>query len=476
MSKFLGLLASGFVFLMTSPTHAEGDAPIDQPVPDKASELVRARLQDMVGQHPSIGQARQDYCVAVYAEMQERTAYYPRLDAAVSGGNKLVDKTTRGDEFGGTSAPEYDGKGVNFSLTLNQQIYDWGKTGAAIDKSRALREAAQLEGLVAQETQLYNFFKLAIHLSREDRLTKSYEKSVVPIQKEIAALEARFKAGAGRISDVRAVRIIGLDIETLVQSAINKRTIVARNILHQFEVDEPFVNDALHIFRQSLGNDQIVVDVRETLQWRIKDADLRAATHDFKRLSADRFPVIKGVLQGQAWDVTEENTCGDVLASTHPDAAFYNGKYRRYENCNTYELTGRLELSMPLYDGGLNRAQKSKISAQRRSIEAEIRALERTHISDTQRVQETLRDALMRRAQQNAKVEDLRMQLESEAHVQGKTRSDPLQLAGLLLRFAQTQADLITVESEVELARLEAFFIAHRLTEKLGLIWETSGC
>lgn len=82
-------------------------------------------LQNIISTHPSVGKAQHDYCEAGFAVMQERTAYFPKLNLALSGGDKLVDKTTRGDEFGGVSAPEYDGNGVNLTLSLNQQIYDW---------------------------------------------------------------------------------------------------------------------------------------------------------------------------------------------------------------------------------------------------------------------------------------------------------------------------------------------------------------
>ncbi len=265
-----------------------------------------AQLQDIIATHPSVSKAQHDFCEAGFSVMQEKTAYYPRLNMALSGGDKMVDKTTRGDEFGGTSAPEYDGKGVNVSLTLNQQLYDWGRTSAAVNKANLNREAANLRGIRAFDEKLFEFFKAALVYERETRVLELYTASAKAIEAEITAIERRFESGAGRISEVRAAQIIGLDMETKTQSTANRQIIAERNLANNFEVDGAFGRDAIKNFMARRDESIETVEPEQNLEWRIREADLRAAGYDYKRLKASRLPVISGVLVGQAWDVEDK--------------------------------------------------------------------------------------------------------------------------------------------------------------------------
>lgn len=317
---------------------------------------------------------------------------------------------------------------------------------------------------------------MALVYERESRILELYTASAKVIEDQITAIERRFESGAGRLSEVRAAQIIGLDIETKTQSTENRQGIAERNLANNFEVDGAFGRLAIRDFMARRDEAIETVEPEQNLEWRIREADLMAAGYDYKRLNASRLPVISGVLIGQAWDVEDKNTCGDVLRPTHPDASYFNGAYRRYSNCNTYELAGRVEMTMPLYDGGLNRAQRAQVKAQSRSIEADMSAIDRTHRADSLRVQQVLRDTLMRLASQQRKIIEIEQQLESERRVQGQTRVDPIKLASLAFDLGRAEEELITLETEAESSRLEALRISNRLGEVLGLTWERSGC
>lgn len=350
------------------------------------------------------------------------------------------------------------------------------KTKAAINKANLKREAANLRGIRSFDGQLFEFYKLALVYERESRILEIYDASAQAISADITAIERRFETGAGRISEVRAAQIIGLDLETKTQSTSNRKFIAERNLGNNFEVDGNFARAAIRDFMARRDEAIETVEPTQNLEWRIREADLLAAGYDYKRLKASRLPVINGVLAGQAWDINDKYNCGDVLYRGHPDASFYNGAYRRYSNCNTYDLIGRVELSMPLYDGGLNRAQRAQVMAQRRSIESDMAAIDRTHRADSLRVERILRDTLMKIASQQRKITEIEQQLESERRVQGQTRVEPLKLASLAFDLARAREELVTLESEAEFARLEALLLSNRLGEVLGLIWGKSEC
>ena len=59
-----------------------------------------------------------------WGEDVAKSSYFPKLSLSLSSGDKMVDKTTRADEFGGVNSPEYDGKGTDATLVLRQLVYD----------------------------------------------------------------------------------------------------------------------------------------------------------------------------------------------------------------------------------------------------------------------------------------------------------------------------------------------------------------
>lgn len=434
------------------------------------------RLGAIIGDHPRLRQSRQEICETNYAIIQERTAYYPTLDASLSTGDRLIDKTTRGDQFGGSNAPEYDGKGTNVSLNLRQKIYDWGETRAAINRASLTREAAGLEGRQLLENQLAQFYQTAFDYLRTEKILAELEKTSAAISTDMVSVKKRFEAGAGRIAEVRAGQIIELDIQTKVTSIQNQRAIAEEALKTNFEASGDFAEKVIEIYLARRPEFPDVIPSEETLEWRVLDARARAEGHEIRRLKASRLPEFTGVISGQAWDVTDRNRCGDVLPTTHPDASFLNGEYRRYRNCYTYEVSGRVEMSLPLYDGGLSAAQRNRAAARRSALQAEMAALDRSYRAQSQRLNDTLADLTLRIDRQNQKLVELRAQLDSEERVQVQTRRDPLALARLRSELAVAVEEQVGLEVEAEITRLRMLAITHSLADMMDIAWETGGC
>lgn len=446
------------------------------PSPLAQAEQTVAQLRTIIGDHPRLRQSRQQICESGYAISQERTAYFPTLNASLSAGDRLIDKTTRGDQFGGNSAPEYDGKGANLSLNLRQKIYDWGKTRAAINRAALQREAVGLEGRQILEQQIAYFFQVAFDYTRNGYILAELEETVRAISDDITTLKKRFEAGAGRIAEVRAGQIIELDVQSKMQTLRNQRAIAAETLKNSFEVDGAFAEQAIAVFQARRPAFPDLITTEETLDWRVLDARSRAEGHEIRRLRASRLPEFTGVLSGQAWDITDKKRCGDVLPSTHPDASNLNGAYRRYANCHTYEVSGRVEMSLPLYDGGLTETQKNRASARRNALAAEMAALDRSYRAQSQRLNDSLADLTLQIDQQEKKLVELRAQLASEERVQAQTRRDPLSLAHLRQALAgavEKHADLL---SSAEVTRLQMLAVTHQLADVMDISWELGGC
>ncbi len=448
---------------------------------EKTYGVATEKLTTILSEHPSLSQTEQRVCQAYFGKLQERSKYFPYLDAALSGGDKLIDKTTNSDEFGGSNRPEYDGRGVNMTLTLRQQIYDWGATSAGIDYNAADESVARLEYLQNIDAQISELLGYAFDYVTAERLHQHYTANHENIKNDVAAMEARFRAGAGRISELRGAQVTLLDSEAAVSRAARRRDQAEKALESRFEIDPETARLLVQDFIVLRPDIPEMPQVRETLSWRIFDGRIDMIEYEEKKLAAERKPALYGLLTGKAWDIDKSNRCGEKVDETNPDAENIadfgdTADYRRMQNCYTYEVTGNIEFSVPLYDGGLNKAQRGQTNARRLSLEAERANFERQYLADSKHTSEALRDIIIRLAEQQQKREDVKGQLESELKVQGRTRSTPAQIASLRLQFANIDAEIIELEIQTELERIQHLLLSNQLGETLGVFLTAKTC
>ena len=119
-------------------------------------------LQQKLRDHPGQRRAEQRVCEAQWGILLGQSNYYPKLNATLSGGRKWIDHTTRADEFGGSNSPEYDGEGLNATLTLRQHIYDWGRNKSIIEGYKQDRFVAEIEQRETLNEQLATLLRMAL--------------------------------------------------------------------------------------------------------------------------------------------------------------------------------------------------------------------------------------------------------------------------------------------------------------------------
>ena len=476
----MSFLSINFVSAMevTSASKPSMDVPDDVGQLDAGEEprSVGDRLASVLTSHPRVEKARGSVCEASFTIAEKRAAYFPKLNMSLSGGDKLVDETTRGDAFGGENAPEYDGKGVDLTLSLSQRIYDWGMTSADVTSAKLTRGSTSFQGSYVLQNQIFEFYNSAFdHLTARGRL-EVLEAAAVKIRDNVDSIEVRYKRGASRLSDLRAGQVILLDLEMAITAAQNQSALTERVLKTQFKVDGEFVEDAGLYFLSRRPEIPEIVPSREALNWRILDSDHRANGYEIKRLKAMRLPSFTGSLVAKAWDISEAHSCGDVVASDHADAAYRNGEYRRYSNCNTHEVTARLEMSMPLFDGGLNKSQRRRANARARSLEADMAGFDRYHTSESRRTRDNLMDLMSRISNQDLKKQKLREQFDSQEIMQNQIRSNLVSLARLHFDLALAEAEYIGLKYEAEKARVNALVLSDQILDILDVSWESGGC
>ena len=205
-----------------------------EPVAVTSPELLE--LQQKLRDHPGQRRAGQRVCEAEWSILLGKSNYYPRLNASLSGGNKWIDQSTRADEFGGNSSPEYDGRGVNATLTLRQHLYDWGRNAAIISGYRQDRHIAEIERHNTLNEQLAGLLRMALQYRLQVRLLRHFADAKEVIDRDVASMEQRFKAGAARLAEMRQARLTGLEIESRLTQSQRQRDLVVQAMKTQFPI------------------------------------------------------------------------------------------------------------------------------------------------------------------------------------------------------------------------------------------------
>lgn len=420
-------------------------------------------IEQSMRYHPSISSATQDICEAQYSVLLGKTGYYPRINMNLSGGDKWVDETTRVDSQGNsTSSPEYDSRGINATLTLRQPIYDWGRTSSTIRGATEQRGVAVLNRAIRLEEQLAEFYRMAFQYVLQTQLIAHVERVIVDVKEGVETMEARFKAGAARLADVRQAKIYGLEADGLLDQATRDRDAVIRAMDTSFGLKPSDAENAVRAFIAVRPDIPEIISADETFEARLIRRNISRAKAEHRRLQAERLPAFEGVVTARIWDIKDIGT------------RCQNGSSSR--DCSTHEVTGSIEFNMPLFDGGANAAQRGGLNAQRRGLEAELTAAARRHDAESRRVQDRLLGQLQQLSQGAERLTALSEQFESQRLVQERTRADPLSVMSLQQSLSNAQAQQLGLAMQTELTRMEALFRAGRLSQTLNIEIGDSGC
>lgn len=422
------------------------------------------KLRDILLTHPRLASSRQAVCQANFNTLQAKSRYYPQVSVNLNSGNKIIDNTSRVDQFGNTNSPEYDGRGLNVTLSLRQQLYDWGSTRASVFGGRLTRDSALLETSGELDAQAGELFRLAFDYALQTKLVGHFKTALAAIAKNVEAVEERFKVGAERIVDVRTAQITRLEAEASLSGAQRRQAQAARVMRTRFQLEGADAIQLVDIFANLRPDIPEMQAAERSLGVRILELRSRAAGQDLRRLEAERWPTLYGVFAGRMWDIGENTRC-TALAST-----------AARNNCYTSELTANLEFNVPIYDGGANAAQRGATRARQSGLEAELAAQRRFHAAESRRLQDDLIDLLTLQSEEDQKIEDLVEQLESELQLQGRTRSTPGQVASLRLNLANSQARRITLKLRAEVTRMDILRLNNQLAATLNIELGDFGC
>ena len=420
---------------------------------------------------PAYTASVQAFCSRVFGVNVAKSSYFPKLSLSVSSGDKMIDKTTRSDEFGGIQSPEYDGKGTDASLVLRQLVYDWGVTprDIKVNTGKALR--ADLERrenintlLLELLEQVFDYDTLVYSVSR-------YEDLVALTQDLLGNVEKKYKLGSGTLTEVKELRLHMLERETLLKSAALDLELAVKKLQKVYEIDIARAQ-ALKIFYQEIRALQPELgDFTRSLSYRLNLRDINNTEIELSKITRSRFPKIEAEITGRAWDLQENQNCGDIVG-TSP----LGTPERLLNDCRSSEVTGRLLLSMPLYDGGESSNRYNVVNYELRQYRAQQHALRNEFESQAAELTRQISDMTRRSKELEEQYKELSSRLSDLRRMQSLTHADIPLLSGLIARQINLEIEIRDNKNSLEVTRAGIYYLNDSFSNLLSLDLEKPKC
>lgn len=437
------LLFSGFCLFMPVSTHAMDAG-------------------GLVMQHPGVQAAEHAFCASQHGIRVQRAGYLPQVDFKISSSDKTVDETTRSDAFGGENSPEYDGHGLDAELNLTQNIYDWGKTGADVSIAKAQRNRENIIYQITVEEHALKLVSSALLHESQSKAVRELDRNVSRLQANRKAIAEQVRLGYTGRRVLNDYDLLLLDRETARDEARFKQAESAQDLKHNFDLAPP---QAAKISANYMAGRPATINpvaANKAMNVHLLDEEIGVYRLQSKRLTAQNLPRLQARVSARGWDLDNADLCSDIAPSR--------------ENCQTHDVVGALEVSMPLYSGGAHINQKRAILAKKSEVQARRSLLLRRHEQENATVLQRFSVLSSRLQAQEEKADLLSAQLKIEKARQ-KTNAIRFDvIAELDSGLADARIAAISIEYELEIMRGRQLLRAGQLRSVMKLSQAAPNC
>ena len=465
------------------------------------TQMLQPAIEQSLLQHPQVAEANARVCQAIHRLGLNKAEARPQISLSISGGRQLLERvkgsngrpdyrgaaesgyrtvpevtttTTTGgvtvsqtrpayrerhpgidsDDISGAYKRDYSHRARNNiydgTVSVRYNLVDWGQSSGAIESQRLQHLISRItaDGVLGERS--FQLLSFAVRLSRVEQLLAGQNDTAAQINEQVDVVEARVKAGADRLTALREIKLLALDIEIEINRLTAERDQLLEGLNIEYGLNDA---DAKHIMDTYLANrpeELAFLEASQTSQAHALRLQIESVSHQERQIKGSRYMRIDAVLDGTVFDLAD------------------------YED--EYELVGRLELRMPLYDGGTSRARLREAGWRSREFKSALDIHQRKHGSEME--QNTGRFNDLRRAvgEEQMRLDGLNERLESLLARQGQTVSSPMEVATLRHAFGQTSQRLIDLQMEQELVRARILLLSESLTNVLNVNLGENGC
>ena len=483
IGAFLFLLVAGVGCLMVSLQSAAAESVTDdragvhsrQVTPmlsipggvDAAAEVQPHKLlHDILARDPDVMAARSDACQALHRLHMVRGQARPQITGAITGNRQLIGRVKKEPSFFDRSSGAaeirragahtrdfnhdernniYDGK-----ISLRYTLFDWGARSARHQSAALDYQAAVIQAEQVWADRLSEVMRLALNQWQADQTLALLRGTMPEVDALNGIIEDRVVAGVERMSVVRMARLLALDLDLQLEAANARRTGINRQIKTELAIETSNLGWLVALFRQNRAEGIIQSDARTVRRTRVLELQERAAKTQGEETAAKQYPSVTGVLNHTFFDLTD------------------------YED--EYELVGGLEFQMPLYDGGTARAQLREVQWRIDGIAAQRHRFFRTHNTSMTGVLTRFSALAEQHALVTSRLKEQILQMQGLQTRQGQVDVTLGQMAGLHVAIMNDEIELVAIEAERDLLRVEALLLADALSGIIGVPAEDAPC
>lgn len=298
-----------------------------------ATLTLREAILRAFARNPKISEASAQIHVGEADLDAAQSAWYPQISLQASGG-----RSHQTDSSGSLN------NNASGGLTLSQLLYDFGRTGGAIDEQHALADAYRYALYDTMTTVAQDTLQAYLQVKRYQALVLASRANIASLEHVRDIAQMRADAGLSSQSDVlqAGTRIAGMRA-TLEQYRAQQRSAQA-----QLTVLTGVVSDNLPELPQSLLQQQVTLDkiaYEKSAAVRSAQAKQEAASERVRQAQSNHWPTIR-VEAGRT----------------------------RYENDSRSYWDDELQLRVeaPIYQGGLVNAKTRSAEGDREAAQAAI--------------------------------------------------------------------------------------------------------
>ena len=449
-------------------------APAIDPEPDDKPAVVAAplpqNLRHAVLLDPKVSEATARACQMAHRLGLARAEGRPKVSANITGSRQIVGRTKRSPARSIFSPPEtpqereirqtgahtrefdhreknniYDGK-----VSLRHTFVDWGQRGNRTEARTLAHQAARIDALGVMRERSHELVRLSLLLRRAEEVIAVQKANFTAVSTEVEAVRARVEAGVGRMSDLREAQLVALDQEIAINRSEAERDQIREGLAAEFDLSDSDARLLVQVFLARRPEALAVLQADRSDKAHALRLRAREVTHEAAEIRGSRYPKLDGVIEGTIFDMTD------------------------YED--EYEVVGKVEMTMPLYDGGTAKARLRETAWRERELKSSLDALTRAHNREMEGLAQRFNQLTREESEALARRDELQARLRSLEQRQGKTISSPLALARVQAEIGAAETRLVEIRSDREIVRARALMIAERIDHVLGLSMEDSSC
>ncbi|MGC6536883.1 MAG: TolC family protein [Candidatus Puniceispirillaceae bacterium] len=431
-----------------SPSGTDHQLAYDSHLPEV---IIRSIYQD-----PAIRRSTARTCQAIYALGLRRAERRPEITAEVTGERELFSNFKRSNAHNDPSRAITRGYNSNrdnvydFEVTGRYRLYDWGvsENRELSDYNRLSASRLELDIMLGQRS--LELLENIIRLKHSQQEVLHYETAKEALMPHIEAITAQGEAGSIGLADVRQAKLTELDADVKYQRALRRTEQLAQELETSFGIT---AEEAEPLLQNLLQNRTDTTPQIAEIDWsevRVADLYAAAARYELNAIENELRPVFDGVVTGELFDLTD------------------------FES--EYQIVARLEMSIPLYDGGSNKARKEQANWRVRELLSEKESKMREHRTETNKILLEINRRVLEIENARAKLRDVQDRHDSLTALIGNSLVSRLEVAQLITQLADVKTELSQLMWSQEIAYARGLRLADHLTQILGVPAGASEC